>query len=283
MAEAPEIQPATSSQDSLNRQTQVPPNGNVPMFPIMCPVLAPGLFPQPDHGQMNRGPGLYAVGSIPSMQPFPGFSSNALIPFTYNIPTEPSPLETVAVDGEQGQVVEQQQQAGPQGQVVMRRFQIAFQLDLLLILKLAMLHLFIYIKQELLAPLIRWLSQGMQRTAPPPQPPRPDVPAAGRQGNENADAADGQPGVENENQQVNNGDRLVENEHVVEPGGGEAGGLQVYKNIISMSGMFRDGKRDGPPVGPSARPIGVRPLSGPGSSKDGRAPKMNTDRAWLGP
>lgn len=42
--------------------------------------------------------------------------------------------------GEQGQPGEQpqqQQQAGPQRQVVVRRFQIAIQLDLLLILKLA--------------------------------------------------------------------------------------------------------------------------------------------------
>ncbi|KAL2554129.1 hypothetical protein Fot_07748 [Forsythia ovata] len=229
MVEAPEIHPATSSQDSLNRQTQVPPNGNIPMFPMMYPVFVPGLFPpQPDQEQMNRGPGLYAVGSLPSMQPFPGFSSNAVIPFTYNIPTEPSSLETAAVGGEQGQVVEQQQQAGPQRQVVMRRFQIAFQLDLLLILKLAMvIFLFnqdgsrkrlallvflaslVYLYQTgALAPLIRWLSPGMQRAAPPPQPPRPDVPAAGREGNENAYAADWQPGVENENQQVDNGDRV---------------------------------------------------------------------------
>lgn len=42
-----------------------------------------------------------------------------------------------------------------------------------------------------LTPLIRWLSQGMQRAAAPPQPPRPafradNVPDAARQGNENA-------------------------------------------------------------------------------------------------
>ena len=36
-----------------------------------------------------------------------------------------------------------------------------------------------------LAPLVRWLSQGMQRAAAPPQPPR----AAGRPDNINGDAA----------------------------------------------------------------------------------------------
>lgn len=48
--------------------------------------------------------------------------------------------EAVAVVGEQGQGLEaqrQQQQAVPQRQVAVRRIQIAFQLDLLLILKLA--------------------------------------------------------------------------------------------------------------------------------------------------
>ena len=44
-----------------------------------------------------------------------------------------------------------------------------------------------------LAPLVRWLSQGMQRAAAPPQPPRPavradNVPGAGRQGNDNVAA-----------------------------------------------------------------------------------------------
>lgn len=42
-----------------------------------------------------------------------------------------------------------------------------------------------------LAPLIRWMSRGMQRAAAPPQPPRPadganNIPAAARQGIENA-------------------------------------------------------------------------------------------------
>ena len=42
-----------------------------------------------------------------------------------------------------------------------------------------------------LTPLVRWLSQGMQRAAAPPQPPRPaaraeNIPPAARQGDGNA-------------------------------------------------------------------------------------------------
>lgn len=45
--------------------------------------------------------------------------------------------EAGSVGEERGQAGQQQQQPAPQRQVVVRRFQIAFQLDLLLILKLA--------------------------------------------------------------------------------------------------------------------------------------------------
>ncbi|CAA3026976.1 uncharacterized protein LOC111366309 [Olea europaea subsp. europaea] len=227
------------------------------MYPTVYPLLVPGLFPpQQEEEQMIHGPGLYAVCALPSMQPFPGYSSNTLIPFTYNIPTEPSALETTAVGGERGQAAEQQQQAGPQIQDVVRRFQIAVQLDLMLMLKLAVviylfnkdgsrkrlaLHILlaslIYLYQTgSLAPLIRLLTQGMQRAAAPQQfrPPfrAEDVHAAVRLENENAAAEDGQPGVENENHQVNNGDRPVGNEHVVEPGG-EADNLwfRIVKEI----------------------------------------------------
>ncbi|PKI46150.1 hypothetical protein CRG98_033483 [Punica granatum] len=79
-----------------------------------------------------------------------------------------------------------------------------------------------------LSPLIRWLSQGMQRAAAPPHPPRaaPAVaenapPAAGGQGNENANLpAEGQAGAENENPAANDGNRAAENVNVAEPGAG---------------------------------------------------------------
>ncbi|KAG7021714.1 hypothetical protein SDJN02_15441, partial [Cucurbita argyrosperma subsp. argyrosperma] len=78
-----------------------------------------------------------------------------------------------------------------------------------------------------LTPLIRWLSQGMQRAAAPPHPPRPGVRA------ENAPVAPpaaGQEAViaaaafaEGENQPGNEENRAVENENVAEPGAANGG------------------------------------------------------------
>ncbi|KAA8522711.1 hypothetical protein F0562_009127 [Nyssa sinensis] len=268
MAEESETQTSTStstsessshksSADTLN-QPQVSglsgfaasPNGDIQMFPIIYPALVPGSFPLQNQEQMNRGAGIYAVPVLPFMGPVAGLPSNTLIPLTYNLPTRSASSEAGAVGEEQGQVGQQQQQQhpAPQRHVVVRRFQIAIHLDLSLILKLAaVIFLFnqdgsrqrlvllvffaslIYLYQTgALAPLIRWLSQGMQRAAAPPQPPRPaarveNVPAAARQGNENAPVAEGQPGAENENQPANDGNRAIEDEHVVEHGVGNGG------------------------------------------------------------
>ncbi|KAE8676630.1 10 kDa chaperonin-like [Hibiscus syriacus] len=75
-----------------------------------------------------------------------------------------------------------------------------------------------------LTPLIRWLSQGMQRAAAPPHPPRPaaraeNVTAAGRQGNENTALA----GEENENLAADDINQAVENENEADPALGNAG------------------------------------------------------------
>ncbi|CAA3021815.1 uncharacterized protein LOC111384573 [Olea europaea subsp. europaea] len=269
MAELPEIVASSSTSsgcdksfeevDSLNKQTQVPAlrglqsaNGDVQKFPFMYPALVPQLFSQQDQEQMNRGPGLYAVPVLPFAQPISGFPSNTLIPFTYNLPVERSSSETGAVGDVQGQVGEQphqqQQQPGPQREVIVRRFQIVFHLDVALIVKLvAVIFLFsqdgsrerltllvffallIYLYQTgVLAPLVRWLSQGMHRAAPPRRPlnpaARPFVPAAQREANDiAAAAAGGQPEGQNENPQVNDANRAVENEHEVEHAEGEVG------------------------------------------------------------
>ncbi|CAA2993303.1 uncharacterized protein LOC111366065 isoform X2 [Olea europaea subsp. europaea] len=266
MAELPETQASSSTSDhnksseeveSQNNQTQVPafhglqsPNGDVQMFPFMYPALVPQLYSQQNEEQMNRGPGLYAVPVLRFAQPIAGFPPNTLIPFTYNVPVSP---ETGAAGDVQGQVGEQpqnqpQQQPGPQRQVIVRRFQIVFHLDIPLILKLAaVIFLFsqdgsrqrltllvffaslVYFYQTgVLAPFVRWLSQGMQRAAAPPEPRRravraENVPAAEREANENAAAAGGQPEGQNENPQANDGNRAFENEHEVEPAEGNVG------------------------------------------------------------
>ncbi|PON74154.1 Transmembrane protein [Parasponia andersonii] len=264
MAEQPETvssssQPSSSSSQKSPpvslKQPQVPvfsgfqplPNGDFQMFPIMYPALV-----TPSHNQenMNRGAGVYAVPVYPFMGPVVGVPSNTLIPLTYNIPTRSS-TEAGAIaeeNGQEGQQQRQHQQPPPQRQVVVRRFQIAFQLDLLLILKLAaVVFLFnqdgsrhrlvvlvffaslVYLYQTgALTPLIRWLSQGMHRAAVPPHPPRPavraeNVPPPARLGIENADLAEGQPGAEIENRPADNVDQAVENENVAEREGGNGG------------------------------------------------------------
>ncbi|XP_039028052.1 uncharacterized protein LOC120161917 [Hibiscus syriacus] len=209
-------------------------NGDFQMFPVMFPAIIPGLTSLQNQEQINRGAGIYAVHVPPFMGHIAGISSNNLIPLTYNIPTR-SVTEAGAAIEEQGQGAQpqHQQQIGSQRQVVVRRFQIAFQLDLLLILKLAaVIFLFnqdgsrqrlsvlvffaslVYLYQTgALTPLIRWLSQGMQRAATPPRGPAAraeNVPAAGRQDNENAALAD-------------NGNQAAENENEAEPGLGNAG------------------------------------------------------------
>ncbi|XP_076936553.1 uncharacterized protein LOC143603720 [Bidens hawaiensis] len=199
------------------------------MYPVLVPPQDNNGHEQPDHG-----PGIYAVPTFPNSF-MAGFPSNTLIPFIYNVPTGPSPSEAGTQGGEeQGQ----QPQAGQQRQVVVRRFQIAIHVDLMLLFKLAaVIFLFnqdgsrkrlvllifvaslIYLYQTgALAPLIRWLSQGMQRAGAPPQKPRSpavradNVPApAARQENENAPLLDGQAGGENENRVVNEGEANAEN------------------------------------------------------------------------
>ncbi|RDX82008.1 hypothetical protein CR513_37249, partial [Mucuna pruriens] len=215
------------------------------MFPGMYPALVPGLtLPQhEEHG--SRGAGIYAVSVNPFDRQVTGLPYNTLIPLTYHTPTRPS-SEAAAASEYQGQAGQQQQpqqqQPAPQRQVVVRRFQIAFQIDLFLMLKLAaVIFLFnqdgsrqrlivlvffaalIYLYQTgALTPIIRWLSRGMQRAAAPPHPPRPaaraENVAAPRQEGDNAAPAEGQAEAENGNQAGNEGDRAVENENGAEPG-----------------------------------------------------------------
>ncbi|KAF8389436.1 hypothetical protein HHK36_026131 [Tetracentron sinense] len=218
------------------------PNGDIQMLPIMYPALVPGLIPLQNQEHTNRGAGIYAVPVLPFMGPMSGLPSNTLIPLTYNIPTRPNPPEAGVVGEEHGQG---RPQHAPQRQVVVRRFHIAFQLDLFLILKLAavifvfnqdgsrqrlalllFLSLLVYLYQTgALTPLIRWLSQGMQRAPPQPQPRPPvgaeNVPAAPIPEDENAARADGEPGSENDNHPADDRNRPAENENQAQPAQGD--------------------------------------------------------------
>ncbi|VVB11075.1 unnamed protein product [Arabis nemorensis] len=191
-----------------------------------------GAYPMYEE-HMNRGAGIYAVPVHQFAGHIAGLPSNYLIPLTYNVPTTRPSNETENGGENQGQAGQGQQQPAHQRQVVERRFQIAFQLDLFLILKLAaVIFLFnqdgsrqrlavlvifatiIYLYQTgALAPFVRWLSQGMHRAAvPPPRPQRPvaradNDPAAAVPLNEDA-VPEGQ---ENE---ANNGNQANANENV---------------------------------------------------------------------
>ncbi|EEF34577.1 uncharacterized protein LOC8262535 [Ricinus communis] len=230
------------------------PFGDLQMYPIVYPAMVPGFTPSlQNQDQMHRGAGIYAVPVPPVMGPIAGFPSNTLIPLTYNVPTTRSSSNAGAPSdhGQGGQQPQQhqqqQQQPAAQRQVVVRRFQIAFQLDLLLILKLAaVIFLFnqdgsrqrlvvlvffaslVYLYQTgALTPLVQWLSQSMQRAAQPPRPPRPVVrpenaPPVARQ-NEIVALAEGQAVADNESHPPEDGNQAVENENIVEPGEGDGG------------------------------------------------------------
>uniref|UniRef100_A0A2P2JMA1 Uncharacterized protein LOC105122546 isoform X1 n=2 Tax=Rhizophora mucronata TaxID=61149 RepID=A0A2P2JMA1_RHIMU len=265
MAEPTEMAPSSSREPSTSQKSkddalkppfQVPAfsycpahaNGDFQMFPIMYPTLVPSLQNQE---QMNRGAGLYAVPCPSYMGPIAGLPQNTLIPLTFNIPTANPEAGAAGDHGQGGQQQQRQQPAPPepQRQVAVRRFQIAFQLDLFLILKLAaVIFLFnqdgsrqrlavlvffaslIYLYQTgALTPLVRWLSQSMHRAAAPPHPPRPAVraengPAAARQ-NQNVVLAEGQAGAENGNRPAEDGNPAIENGNVgvEEHGGGDGG------------------------------------------------------------
>ncbi|XP_028774149.1 uncharacterized protein LOC114731188 [Neltuma alba] len=252
--------PPQKSTEEVFKQSQIPafynfpavPDGYYQMYPVMYPVPVPGFVPPQNEEHRNRGAGIYAVPVNPYMGHVTGIPYNTLIPLTYNTPTRPTSEASTNAEnqGQAAQQQHQQQQPAPQRQVVVRRFQIAFQIDLFLMLKLAaviflfnqdgsrqrliVLVLFasiVYLYQTgALTPIVRWLSQGMQRAAAPPHPPRPaaraeNVPAA-RQGVDNAVPAEVQPqgGMVNQNQPAaNEADRVVENENVAQPEVGNGG------------------------------------------------------------
>ncbi|CAI0555885.1 unnamed protein product [Linum tenue] len=219
------------------------PNAHLQMFPVLYPTIVPGVTSFPNQQQITGGAGIYAVPVPPFNGPIAGLPANTLIPLSFSIPTTPPPEAGSAGDhGPAGQQPQHQQQAhAPHRQVAVRRFQIAFQLDLFLILKLAaviflfnqdgsrqrliVLVLFaslVYLYQTgALTPLVRWLSQSMQRAAAPPRRPQAaaraeNAPAARL--NENAPLAEGDG--EEENRAGVDGNQRAENENVE---GGDGG------------------------------------------------------------
>ncbi|KAL8154007.1 hypothetical protein V2J09_011767 [Rumex salicifolius] len=247
MAESSDAQSSTSQISSdVPTFSSFPAQSDRNMLPFMYPTLVPGFVGTQNQENAHRGPGIYAIPSLPVMGQVYGIPSNMFIPLTYQTPTRSVSAEAGASGGEQSQTGQQQQQAqqlGPQRQIVVRRFQIAFQLDLLLILKLAaVIFLFnqdgsrqrlallvflaslVYLHQTgALTPIVRWISQAMHRAAAPPRTPRPAVradPTVPPPGNENmAPAAEGQAGAENNPQPADDANRDAQYENIPEEGG----------------------------------------------------------------
>lgn len=210
------------------------PSAEFQMFSSMYSSRAPGMVSLHNDEQNDHGPGIYAVPVLPFMGPMPGFPAGNLIPVMYKIPIRSNPAGAVSEETSQ----EAQQQHGQQRQVVVRRFQFALQIDMILILKLAaviflfhqegsrqrliLLILFaslIYLYQTgAFAPILRWL----QRAGAPPQPPavlRPEnTPPVGQE-QPNDRLPEGNPGAENQIEPTENGGP-VENENQAEVGRG---------------------------------------------------------------
>lgn len=190
-----------------------------PMVPILCPFPFPG-YPGHLEERQLRNAGIFAVPMIPVIGPLPGYPASGLIPISYNIPqnaplpgtgTTPAasqPVErAIPAQAQEAAAVGPLQDGGPhlpppaaaqvgqaqmpEGQV--RRFHVAFQIDLLLILKLAVvvfifnqdgsrdrLFLLLFLAGLVylyhtgaLTPLLRWISQSAQRAMMPPQRQQP--------------------------------------------------------------------------------------------------------------
>lgn len=207
-----------------------------PVLPMMYPAPFPGVFPFPAQDQQRQQGGIYAVPVLP----FAAFPYGGLIPVAYNLPTGTTTLgaenagsdrSNTQSDTGRGSPAEAREDLGRAGLLqrhgapaddaqghrpdhqrqVVRRFQVGFQLDLLLIMKLAIVVFvfnqngpkerlfllllfatFVYLyKTGALAPLLQWLSRSAQRAGLPnqapaqaaqPHVPRPEGPEEGGNG-----------------------------------------------------------------------------------------------------
>lgn len=191
--------------------------GFPPMVPILCPSPFPGYLQGHLEEQRLRSGGIFAVPMVPVVGPVAGYPPSGLIPVSYNLPQRmPIPgngtAPAASQPSERAMPAPAQEGPGagphvpppaaaqvgqaqrPEGQrQIVRRFHVAFQIDLLLILKLAVMvfifnqdgsrdRLFlllflaglIYLYQiGALTPLLRWISQSAQRAMMPPQQLQP--------------------------------------------------------------------------------------------------------------
>lgn len=149
--------------------------------------------PQNQEQDTDRGQGLYAVQYASHLGMSPDYSSTTLIPLKYKIPTRSN---TAGEESGQGGEAVRRPNGAAQRRVVVRRFVIAFQLDLGLLFKLAfgvvlfsqdgsrqrtiiliLIATLVYLYQTgALAPLVRYARRVL--TPPPPVAAHQQNPAA---------------------------------------------------------------------------------------------------------
>jgi hypothetical protein len=57
------------------------------MFPLMYPMLVPGMYSQQGVDDQAQGPGIYAIQENQFMGAVGGYAAKTFIPLTYTIPT----------------------------------------------------------------------------------------------------------------------------------------------------------------------------------------------------
>ncbi|CAM6099504.1 unnamed protein product [Calypogeia fissa] len=202
-----------------------------PLVPVLLPGPFPTYYPIPGQDQQPLPGGLFAVPVMPMCNAMGTIPQSGFIPLSFNLPPvappshpegqthaaappAPRPAEAgraapqaearevapnglrqrpVAVAARARQGVPRQQGDPQRQQQVVRRFQVGFQVDVLLILKLAvvvvvfnqdgtrdrlmlllLLAVVVYLYQTgALAPILRWISLSAQRAMMPPQQPLP--------------------------------------------------------------------------------------------------------------
>ncbi|KAL2612022.1 hypothetical protein R1flu_023714 [Riccia fluitans] len=191
--------------------------GAPPLVPVLLPGPFPNFYQASGHEQHPHQGGVFAVPVMPVFGPMGGVPQGGFIPLSFNMPPAGPPTladgqapstSASGGSGEAGRAVQgdgreagapdglRQRQGGrgvgagarADNQRVVRRFRVGFQVDLLLILKLAvvvfvfnqdsskdrlmlllLLSGIVYLYQTgALAPIIRWISQSAQRAMMPP-------------------------------------------------------------------------------------------------------------------
>ncbi|KAL3683286.1 hypothetical protein R1sor_001308 [Riccia sorocarpa] len=240
--------------------------GPPPLVPVLLPGPFPSFYQAPGHDQHPHQGGVFAVPIMPMFGPMGGVPQGGFIPLSFNMPpaAPPSladghgPSTSAAGEAEAGRAGQgdgreagapdglRQRQGGravgaggrADNPRVVRRFRVGFQVDLLLILKLAvvvfvfnqdsskdrlmlllLLAGIVYLYQTgALAPILRWISQSAQRAMMPPQQPLP-VP----EGGQNREVGGAPP----EGGEARAGIGAGENREAVPPGGpGQEGAVR---------------------------------------------------------